>query len=85
MTYEYPEEVVLDRAKAHKEQLEELDHARKENMALQEMLAHAIVALGGPLRIKKESLMSGKFAGRRIDISEDVAKDQFVIGLVADE
>jgi hypothetical protein len=64
--------------------MDELDHARRENMALQEMLAHAVYQLGGPLRINKEDLMSGKFTGKRIDVSEDVAKDQFVISLVED-
>lgn len=63
--------------------MDELDHARRENMALQEMLAHAIVALGQPLRINQEDLMSGKFEGKRIDVSEDVKKEQFVISLAA--
>lgn len=65
-------------------QLEELDHARRENMALQEMLAHAVVALGKPLRINHEDMVSGKFEGKRINIAEDLEKEQFVISLVED-
>jgi len=75
MTFEYPEEAVYDRAA-------ENARVRRELMAVQEMLAHVLSQIGKPVYINKEDLKGGKFAGKRIDIQDDVQADQFVISLV---
>lgn len=75
MTYEYPEEVVRERNQA-------LADARRENMAIQEMLAHVLAAHGKPVVINKEDLVGGKFEGKRIDIQDDIKSEQFIVSLV---
>lgn len=75
MTFEYPEEVVKERNEA-------LARAHRENMALQEMLAHVLAAHGKPIVINKEDLTGGKFDGKRIDIEDDIKADQFIVSLV---
>lgn len=62
-----------------------LAQAHRENMALQEMLAHVLAAHGKPVCVNKEELVGGKFEGKRINIEDDVQAEQFVISLVDDE
>lgn len=68
---------------------EEVQHqlamAYRENMAIQEMLAHVLAAHGKPVYINKEDLTGGKFEGKRIDIRDDMASEQFIISLVDDD
>jgi len=59
----------------------QLELARRENMAIQEMLAYVLKAHGEPVAINKEELTGGTFDGYYIDIQDDIAKEQFVISL----
>lgn len=60
----------------------ELEYVHKQYLALQEMLAHALVAAGGEVRINKSDLMNSKFSNKAISIEEDNMTEQFVIRLV---
>jgi len=62
---------------------EQLELAHQQNMAYQQMLAHALSELGKELRINQNDLTSQKFQGYVIDLQEDIAADQFVLRLVA--
>jgi hypothetical protein len=64
---------------------QQLAMAYRENMALQEMLAHVLSIHGKPVYINKEDLAGGKFEGKRIDIRDDVQAERFVISLVDDD
>lgn len=54
----------------------------RENMAMQEMLAHVLAVHGKPVVINKEQLVGGTFEGKRINIEDDIKSEQFIISLV---
>jgi hypothetical protein len=62
--------------------VDELEHARRENMALQEMLAHVLSQVGETVYINKEDMQGGKFEGKRINIELNAAADRFELSLV---
>lgn len=62
--------------------MDELEHARRENMALQEMLAHVLSQVGETVYINKEDMQGGKFAGKRINIELNSQADRFELSLV---
>lgn len=62
--------------------MDELEHARRENMALQEMLAHVLSQVGETVYINKEDMQGGKFEGKRINIELNAAADRFELSLV---
>lgn len=62
--------------------MNELEHARRENMALQEMLAHVLSQVGETVYINKEDMQGGKFEGKRINIELNAEADRFELSLV---
>lgn len=61
--------------------MDELEHARRENMALQEMLAHVLSQIGETVYINKEDMQGGKFEGKRINIELNNDAERFELSL----
>lgn len=64
--------------------MDELERLKRENMAIQEILAH-VLERTGTVFVSKSELGTGKFAGKRINIENSIEKDGFEISLVEEK